>query len=80
MVLTSVRNLSIIGRIAMRAGKHHVNNRNNNRRRRDLEAEDELDLASRDDMDEELDMIEREMSDEDVLERELEADEDLYLD
>jgi hypothetical protein len=81
MALTPIRNFSIIGRIAMRAGsraaRHHVSNNNNNRRKRDLGAEDEFDLASREDMDEELEMIEREM-DEDILEREV--DEDLYLD
>jgi len=65
-------------RAGTRAARHHVSNRVNNRRRRDLEAEDELDLASRDDMDEEFDMVEREMGDEDVQEREV--DEDLYLD
>ena len=46
--------------------------RRNNRRKRDLEAEDELDLAAREDMDE---FVEREL---DVFERDM--DEDLYLD
>jgi hypothetical protein len=70
------------GRIAARAGARHANHRAQNRRRRDLEPEDELDLASREDMDElterELDMIEREFNEDDILEREVE--DELYLD
>ena len=62
--------------------KQKVNNYQNNRRKRDLELEDEFDLAAREDMDElverELDLIERETNEDDILEREVE--DDLYLD
>jgi hypothetical protein len=79
------------GRVAARAGARvgrrvandRINQRRNNRRRRrDLEPEDELDIAAREDMDElaerELDMVEREMNENDITEREvLEDDFDL---
>jgi len=69
-------------KVAKGVVKHKVKEQQNKRRKRELESEDELDLAARGDMDEfverELDMIEREMNEDDILERELE--EDLYLD
>ena len=59
--------------------------RRSNRRKRDLEAEDELELIAREDIDEmdevverELDVLGREMNDDDILGREVV--DGLYLD
>jgi hypothetical protein len=75
------------GRVAARAGakagRRAVNHHNNRRRRRDLEPEDEFDIAARENADELAeresdDILEREMDGDDILEREV--DDDLYLD